>query len=154
RRGGVGHGGANVSHSADVARGPLSGRKVRIESPQRAIAPQMARVEAGCVPPRDDTDFLVYLSHELRTALNAMLGHAQLLQQAKLDDESARSVEKILTAGWHVTGLLDEVREVVSADTGGTGRVDAERIELAPLLAELIYLVQPLARDRSIEIEL
>jgi signal transduction histidine kinase len=114
----------------------------------------MDAVEAAGVPPRDDTDFLVYLSHELRTALNAMLGHAQLLQQGDLDDESARSVEKILDAGWHVTGLLDEVREVVSADRGANGAVTAERIEVAPLLAELTYLVQPLARDRSIEIEL
>jgi signal transduction histidine kinase len=106
------------------------------------------------VPAREDTDFLVYLSHELRTALNAMLGHAQLLQLGNLDEESARSVEKILSAGWHVTGLLDEVPDVVAAETGGHASVKVERVDLAPLLAELTYLVQPLARDRDIEIEL
>jgi signal transduction histidine kinase len=106
------------------------------------------------VPPRDDTDFLVYLSHELRTALNAMLGHAQLLQQADLDDDSACSVEKILSAGWHVTGLLDEVHDVVAAESGRAGAVDVERVDVSPLLTELVFLVQPLARDRDIEIEL
>jgi signal transduction histidine kinase len=106
------------------------------------------------VPPRDDTEFLVYLSHELRTALNAMLGHAQLLQHADLDDDSARSVEKILAAGWHVTGLLDEVHDVVAAESGRSGAVDVERVDLSPLLTELTFLVQPLARDRDIELEL
>ena len=107
------------------------------------------------VCPRATTrTFLVYLSHELRTALNAMLGHAQLLQLGDLDEESARSVEKILSAGWHVTGLLDEVHDVVASETGGGGSIAVERIDVAPLLAELTYLVQPLARDRDIQIEL
>jgi signal transduction histidine kinase len=108
----------------------------------------------GLVPHRrDDTDFLVYLSHELRTALNAMLGHAQLLQLAELDRDSALSIEQIVSAGWHMTGLLDEVHEVVTLEGGG-GSVSLERIELEPLLHELVFLVQPLARDRSIEIEI
>jgi signal transduction histidine kinase len=127
---------------------------VPINSPQHAIAPQIPTLEATPVPPRDDTDFLVYLSHELRTALNAMLGHAQLLEQADLDDDAARSVEKILSAGWHVTGLLDEVHDVVAAESGRAGAIDVERVDLSPLLAELTYLVQPLARDRDIEVEL
>jgi signal transduction histidine kinase len=101
---------------------------------------------------RSDTDFLVYLSHELRNALNAMLGMPQLLQvNDKLDAQSRDSVDRIVSAGWHVTGLLDEVHEVVTLEAGA-GEVLRERVELGPLLGELAVLVQPLARERSIDV--
>jgi signal transduction histidine kinase len=101
---------------------------------------------------RADTDFLLYLSHELRTALNAMLGHAQLLRlTGDLEGDAANSVDQILAAGWHVTGLLDEVHDVATVEAGATD-VASERVELEPLLNELAQLVQPLARERSIEL--
>ncbi|MET0762030.1 MAG: HAMP domain-containing sensor histidine kinase [Thermoleophilaceae bacterium] len=101
---------------------------------------------------RADTDFLVYLSHELRNGLNAMLGHAQLLQSHEtIDDQARESVDRIVSAGWHVTGLLDEVHEVVTLEAGA-GEVLFERVELAPLLRELAVLVHPLAYKRSITV--
>jgi signal transduction histidine kinase len=101
---------------------------------------------------RSDTDFLVYLSHELRNALNAMLGHAQLLQlNESIDGKARESADRIVSAGWHVTGLLDEVHEVVTLEAGA-GEVLRERVELAALLQELAVLVNPLARERDISV--
>jgi len=101
------------------------------------------------------TEFLSRMSHELRTPLNAILGFGQLLAMpgdAPLSAEQADNVQEIVRAGRH---LLDQVNEVLDLARVESGRIELtlEAVPLAPIVAESIALVRPLAEARGIMIE-
>jgi signal transduction histidine kinase len=100
----------------------------------------------------DDSELLAYLSHELRTGLNAMVGHAQLLKMGKLDHEEAKSVERIIDAGFYLVGILDEVGEIAADELLREDRVVRETIDLGPLLEQLCELLGPLAGAQGVSI--
>ena len=58
---------------------------------------------------KDDSELLAYLSHELRTGLNAIVGHAQMLRLSELRTEDARRVERMIDAGFYLVGILATV---------------------------------------------
>jgi|GEM_PF-6967751 len=101
------------------------------------------------------TEFLSRMSHELRTPLNAILGFGQLLAMpgdAPLSAQQADNVQEILRAGRH---LLDQVNEVLDLARIESGRIAIclEAVPLAPLAAECVALVRPLADARCIRID-
>ncbi|QKS30590.1 ATP-binding protein [Accumulibacter sp.] len=100
------------------------------------------------------TEFLSRMSHELRTPLNAILGFGQLLAMpgdAPLSAEQADSVQEILRAGRH---LLEQVNEVLDLARVESGRIELTlaAVPLAPVVAECVALVRPLAEARGIRI--
>jgi CheY-like chemotaxis protein/signal transduction histidine kinase len=89
------------------------------------------------------SEFISRMSHELRTPLNAILGFGQLLKVGGMDEQSrTRDVDRILGAGEHLLGLIDELLEI--------SRIDANRPELCTdpshldgLISEAIDPVYP-----------
>jgi CheY-like chemotaxis protein len=88
---------------------------------------------------RAKSEFISRMSHELRTPLNAILGFGQLLRDDDADEQRrAANVERILTAGEHLLGLINELLEVAQSDTGRLelltepSRVGAAASEPAP----------------------
>ncbi len=101
------------------------------------------------------TEFLSRMSHELRTPLNAILGFGQLLAMPgdpPLSVEQADNVQEILRAGHH---LLEQVNEVLDLARIESGRIELclEAVPLAPVVAECVALVRPLAEARRIRID-
>lgn len=101
----------------------------------------------------DESELLAYLSHELRTGLNAILGHAQLLQLANLAPDDATSVDRMVDAGFYLVGILDEVAEIASDELRRESRIVREPVELQPLLQKLCELLGPLAGSQGVTIE-
>ena len=101
---------------------------------------------------KDDSELLAYLSHELRTGLNAIVGHAQMLRLSELRTEDARSVERMIDAGFYLVGILDEVEDIAGGELRA-GDVPKEPIELQPLLEKLVELLGPLAGTGGVTIE-
>ena len=114
----------------------------------------LARAEAERAS-RAKSEFLSRVSHELRTPLNAILGFGQLLEldAGRLDDGQRQSVEHILRGGRHLLGLVDEVLDLARIERG-QGELRVESLALAPLLADLAGLVEPLARERGLRLRL
>jgi signal transduction histidine kinase len=102
---------------------------------------------------KDDSELLAYLSHELRTGLNAIVGHAQMLRLSELCDEDAHSVERMIDAGFYLVGILDEVEEMASDELRGGYEATKEEIELEPLLLQLGELLGPLAGAQRVTID-
>jgi signal transduction histidine kinase len=102
---------------------------------------------------RRDSELLAYLSHELRTGLNAIVGHAQLLRDCKLGPEDADSVERIVDSGFYLASLLEEVGEIADDELRPSERVQMEAIELGPLLDRLASLLGPLAGAQGTTID-
>jgi signal transduction histidine kinase len=100
-----------------------------------------------------ESELLAYLSHELRTGLNAIAGHAQLLRLSDLSPDDAKSVERMVDAGFYLVGILDEVGEIASDELRGGQRTAQEPIELETLLRQLAELVGPLASAQGVTID-
>jgi signal transduction histidine kinase len=102
----------------------------------------------------NESELLAYLSHEVRTGLHAMVGHAQLLQLDGLPQEDASSVERIIDTGFYLVGLLEEVAELAASELRAGDLVKFEAIEIEPLMRQLVELVGPLAGARGAQIEI
>jgi PAS domain S-box-containing protein len=69
---------------------------------------------------RAKTELLSHVSHELRTPLNGVLGFAQLLEQAEdLPAQYQPWVARILSSGRHLLGVVDDLLDLSSAQSGG-----------------------------------
>jgi signal transduction histidine kinase len=100
-----------------------------------------------------ESELLAYLSHEVRTGLHAMVGHAQLLQLDGLPQEDASSVERIIDTGFYLVGLLEEVAELATSELRADDLVRFETIEIQALMQQLVELVGPLASARGAQLE-
>ena len=86
--------------------------------------------------------FLSRVSHELRTPLNAIMGFTQLLElDNSLPAKQRGWVQQVLAASRHLLGLVDDILDLSSAQTGQLP-VQMQSVDLAPLLAEVESLVQ------------
>lgn len=66
-------------------------------------------------------DFVASMSHELRTPLNAVIGYSQLLlddAEDEGDDDTARDVRKINSAGAQLLGLVDDILDFSKIEAG------------------------------------
>jgi len=102
------------------------------------------------------SEFLSRMSHELRTPMNAILGFGQLLEsdmQDPLTPDQADNVHEILRAGDH---LLELINEVLDLERIESGRIEfsLESVDVPPLMAECVTLLQPLASTKHIEVTL
>jgi PAS domain S-box-containing protein len=98
--------------------------------------------------------FLARMSHELRTPLNGVLGFAQLLLAEDGGSDAAaqarrRRVEQIRAAGQHLLSLINDVLDLSSLE-GGELRIVLQPVALAPLVAEVNGLVEPLLRRHRV----
>jgi signal transduction histidine kinase len=93
------------------------------------------------------------LSHELRTGLNAIVGHAQLLRTSNLTSEDANSIERMIDAGFYLVGILDEVEDIAADELRPETRLAVEEIALETLLRQLVELLGPLAGAQNVTIE-
>ncbi len=97
------------------------------------------------------TEFLARTSHELRTPLHAILGYAQLLVADCREPRNREHAAQISTAGQHLLSLINEVLDIGSIEAGKLA-LDNAPVSLAPLVAEALALVQPMAGKRSVQL--
>ncbi|MBV9359419.1 MAG: GAF domain-containing protein [Chloroflexi bacterium] len=102
--------------------------------------------EAAEAADRAKSTFLATMSHELRTPLNAILGYSELLlEEAVADPETlVADVERIRAAGKELLGLIDTVLDLSAIESGAL-QLQPERLAIAPLVAEVVAAVEPLA---------
>jgi signal transduction histidine kinase len=98
---------------------------------------------------RAKNEFLSRMSHELRTPIAAILGFSELFALADLDEKKSEWAATILRAGRHLLQLVDEVLDISRIEAGELS-ISVEPVAVAPLLADAIELIQPLAEDRRV----
>lgn len=100
--------------------------------------------------------FLSNMSHELRTPLNVMLGFAQLLDldpQHPLAEKQRQHTDEILKAGQHLLGLINDILDVAKIEAGAL-KVKREAVDVAPVVADVIRLLEPLFKSRDITVQM
>ncbi len=96
------------------------------------------------------SSFLAKMSHELRTPMNAIIGYSEMLiEDANDRDDSsgANDLRKILSAGRHLLGLINDVLDLSKIEAG---KMDLylESFDLHKLVYDVIPTAQPLI-DRN-----
>jgi DNA-binding response OmpR family regulator len=91
---------------------------------QQAIEERNQQLQAAN---RLKSEFVSNMSHEIRTPMNAILGFAYLLDQRRLDGDSADLVRKIRNAGRTLQSIINDILDFSKIEAGWL------EIERAPL---------------------
>lgn len=69
---------------------------------------------------RAKSDFLLSMSHELRSPLSAMLGFTQIIEAGTPPPTPSQqdSLQQVLRAGWYLLGLINEILDLTSIESG------------------------------------
>ena len=97
-------------------------------------------------------EFLSRMSHELRTPMNAILGFTQLMQMdasEPLAPAQRARAEQIAQAGWHLLEMINDTLDLSRIEAGSL-RLELAALELPPLLARALALVQHNAAERGL----
>ncbi len=124
----------------------VTGQKA-VESEIRRLAVEADQANAA------KSEFLSRMSHELRTPLNAIIGFGQLLDyEDELDESHKASVGHILRAGRHLLSLINEILDMAQIESGRVS-LSLEPVSLGAVVADAVELVEPLAGERSVTID-
>ena len=95
--------------------------------------------------------FLANMSHEIRTPLNAILGMAQLLLKGELDTRQRDHAVKILRAGRHLLGIINDLLDFSKIEAG---KLAIERVDfdLDQMLEGITTLVAEKAAAKRLEL--
>ena len=72
------------------------------------------------------TDFLAHMSHEIRTPMNAIIGMSRLALMAEPAPQLRNYLGKILGAGEHLLGIVNDILDVSKIEAG---QLTLERVE-------------------------
>ena len=99
------------------------------------------------------SEFLSSMSHELRSPLNAILGFAQLLESGSPPPTPAQqaSLEQILTAGWYLLDLINEILDLAQIESGKPS-LSPEPVSLGDLMRECQAMIEPQAGKSGIRV--
>lgn len=111
-----------------------------------------ARMEADAAN-RAKTNFLANMSHEIRTPLNSIMGFAELMEGAKMNEaEFDKSLATIRRNGHQLIKIIDEILDISKVEAG---RLEIERAEfdLHTLISEVQALMEIQAREKGLTLE-
>jgi signal transduction histidine kinase/CheY-like chemotaxis protein len=102
---------------------------------------------------RAKSDFLLNMSHELRSPLSSMLGYTQLIESGKPPPTPAQqdSVAQILNAGWYLLGLINEILDLAAIESGKTA-LASRVMAMTGVLDECQAMIGPQARASGIRV--
>lgn len=99
------------------------------------------------------SNFLTFVSHEIRTNLNGVLGTAHLLKDCTLDEEAERYIQIINASSDSLLTLLNDMSDYSKIELGRF-HLDYQAFNLDALLNELISTYQNNDRQKNINLSL
>jgi signal transduction histidine kinase/ActR/RegA family two-component response regulator len=127
-------------------------KQAQEERAQLLAREQAARTEAERANRLKD-EFLATVSHELRTPLAAVLGWAQLLQTASLDESTRERAIRVIEHNSKIQAKLIEDMLDVSRVVSGKLLLDLHPVQLPAIIDAAIETIRPAAESKSIRIE-
>ena len=99
---------------------------------------------------RAKSEFLANMSHEIRTPMNSVIGMAHLALRSGLDLRQRDYVEKILIAGQHLLGIIDNILDFSKIEAAQM-HLDATDFTLQQIAAKLHALLSARAIAKGID---
>ena len=97
--------------------------------------------------------FLATMSHEIRTPMNGVLGFADLLRRSELPAREKNYAEMIADSARAMTLLLNDILDMSKIEAGEL-TMREEATDIAHLVNHVVRLVEPLAREKNLDISL
>jgi signal transduction histidine kinase len=95
------------------------------------------------------SQFLANMSHELRTPLNAIIGVSEMLREdAEALKQDTEPLDRVLGAGRHLLALINDILDLSKIEAGRM-ELQLETFPLAPLIADVIKTIEPLAAKNA-----
>ena len=120
----------------------------------RAEAEQSAQKAADANTAK--TQFLGFINHEVRNALNAVINYSEMLleeaEEAELDDFQ-EDLGKINTVGKHLQALINDVLDLQKIEEGRL-EISPETFDLRTMLDETVTTARPLVEKKGNELVL
>ena len=93
--------------------------------------------------------FLANMSHEIRTPMTAILGYADMLQEALGDSAHLSLIDPICRNGKHLLSLINDILDLSKIEAG---RLETEKLYYDPdnVVSELSNLMSARAREKGI----
>ncbi|WP_293687859.1 transporter substrate-binding domain-containing protein [uncultured Phascolarctobacterium sp.] len=112
--------------------------KKRLLAQEQAYAVKQEQLaEAAEAASKSKTSFLFNMSHDIRTPMNAIIGFANLAQNAKCSTEQMHNyLSKILVASQHLLSLINDILEM--------SRIESGKITLEPVPTSWSEIMQEL----------
>jgi len=101
------------------------------------------------------SNFLAVMSHELRTPLSAIIGYEELLADGitgPVNDAQKHQLGRVKASAQHLLHLIDQILSYSRVDAGREV-VSAEDVDANEIAHDAATLVEPLARERSLPME-
>ncbi|WP_101048358.1 hybrid sensor histidine kinase/response regulator [Macromonas nakdongensis] len=96
------------------------------------------------------TRYIAGLTHELRSPLTSILGHAQILQKKPdIQGELKATVAGIERSGHHMHALIDESLELARIEAGRM-KLDAVPVHLPSLIGDVEHMMKPQAAAKGL----
>lgn len=106
---------------------------------------------------RAKSQFLANMSHELRTPLNAIIGFSDMMKLGiggRIENEKhLECVKHISDSGMQLFNLIDQLFDTTKIESGEI-ELTEEPYNAAALAREALALMQPMARDKHIRLDL
>ncbi|MCH8978971.1 MAG: PAS domain-containing protein [Armatimonadetes bacterium] len=111
---------------------------------------QRARLEAAV---KAKSDLLSRVSHEFRTPMNAILGHAQLLQMDgnELSEPHRESVGSIMSSGNHLLALINSMLDLSQSEAREL-KLDIAPVSLNDVFSGCLPIIEGIAMERGVTI--
>jgi signal transduction histidine kinase len=91
------------------------------------------------------SQFLANMSHELRTPLNAIIGVSEMLREdAEALKQDLEPLDRVLGAAQHLLALINDILDLSKIEAGRM-ELALSSFALAPLIAEVVKTIEPLA---------
>lgn len=100
------------------------------------------------------TNFLSTMSHELRTPLNSVIALSSVLNRRlanQIPEEEYSYLEVIERNGKHLLSLINDILDI-SRIEAGREEIEITRFRAGNLVAEVVAMIRPQAREKSIEL--
>jgi len=95
------------------------------------------------------SQFLANMSHELRTPLNAIIGVSEMLREdAEAAKQDTEPLDRVLGAGRHLLALINDILDLSKIEAGRM-ELQLESFALAPLIADVVKTIEPLAAKNA-----
>ena len=101
---------------------------------------------------RAKSSFLLNMSHDIRTPMNAIIGFTDIALHQQNIDEIHDSLQKVKTSSDHLLLLLNEVLDLSRVESGKVS-FSPEPVNLPVLIDSVIAIMDGLLLDRNLNFE-
>lgn len=100
------------------------------------------------------TEFIANMSHDLRTPLTGIIGAGQILRQMLDDSETIDLANIIITSSQRLSALLNNILDLISADSINDLEINAQTINLLEHLNNIYQLELPSILAKKLQFNL